>query len=280
MKSSVVMTRFITFLLFLNLTGAINGQTDNIHGGTNNGLVGKIDDKHEVTLNGQFHYEIPISTVSGTGGMTPQISISYNSSNGNGLFGYGFDLTGVSLISRAPENLFRDEDADVVRFDATDRFALDGVRLSLVKSTSTYREYRTEINSFAKIVAEGDIVNPSKFTVYTKDGIIHEYTSAKALMGQSNTNNLYWLETKVTDTKGNFYKITYTGDAVNNEYRPIRIDYTGNTNTSTPPFASIRFTYQSVNRTPAYISGVKSRRGGIINGINCYYGETLVKNTR
>ncbi len=209
--------------------------------------------------------------------MTPQISISYNSSNGNGLFGYGFDLTGVSLISRAPENLFRDEDADVVRFDATDRFALDGVRLSLVKSTSTYREYRTEINSFAKIVAEGDIVNPSKFTVYTKDGIIHEYTSAKALMGQSNTNNLYWLETKVTDTKGNFYKITYTGDAVNNEYRPIRIDYTGNTNTSTPPFASIRFTYQSVNRTPAYISGVKSRRGGIINGINCYYGETLVK---
>lgn len=34
MKSSVVMTRFITFLLFLNLTGAINGQTDNIHGGT------------------------------------------------------------------------------------------------------------------------------------------------------------------------------------------------------------------------------------------------------
>ena len=181
------------------------------------------------------------------------------------------------MISRAPENLFRDGDADVIRFDQSDRFSLDGMRLSLVKTTSTYREYKTETNNFAKITAEGNVVDPTKFTVYTKDGIIHEYTSAKTLMKASNTKNMYWLETKVSDTKGNYYVITYTGSAANNEYRPTRIDYTGNANASLSPYASVRFTYQSVSRTPAYVSGVKVLRSNVIKDISCYYGEKKIK---
>lgn len=262
-------------------------SSDNVHGGVENGLVGKIDDEQEVTLNGQFHYEIPISTVSGSGGMTPQLSISYNSSNGNGLCGFGFDLTGLSVISRAPENLFRDGDADVVRFDDTDRFSLDGVRLSLVRSTSSYREYRLETNNFSKIIAEGNAVDPSKFIVYTKDGIIHEYTSAKLLMNNASSRivagqsrNLYWLETKVTDTKGNFFKITYDGDVENNDFHPVSIDYTGNSNASLSPYSSIKFTYTTLldnYRRPAYVSGVKSRIGYTLNWIKCYSGDILVK---
>ena len=189
-------------------------QSDNIQGGSSNGIVGKITDKFNVTPNGQFNYEIPIAAVSGTGGIVPQLSITYNSGNKSGLFGYGFDLTGLSQISRAPENLYRDGKADVIRFDGSDRFSIDGQRLTLIKTTSSYREYRTEINSFSKIIAEGDVINPSKFTVYTKDGITHEYISAKSLMGRTTGNNLYWLETKVSDTKGNYYTcLLYTSDA-------------------------------------------------------------------
>lgn len=256
---------------------AQNTITDNLHGGSANGLVGKISDRSEVTLNGQFSYDMPVSIIAGTGGIVPQLTISYNSSNGMGLLGYGFDLEGISMISRAPENLFRDGDADVIRFDQSDRFSLDGMRLSLVKTTSTYREYKTETNNFAKITAEGNVVDPTKFTVYTKDGIIHEYTSAKTLMKASNTKNMYWLETKVSDTKGNYYVITYTGSAANNEYRPTRIDYTGNANASLSPYASVRFTYQSVSRTPAYVSGVKVLRSNVIKDISCYYGEKKIK---
>ena len=56
--------------------------------------VGKTADSYEVTPNGQFHYEMPISVASGTGGMSPQLSIVYDSSKGDGLFGR-------SLICRA-----------------------------------------------------------------------------------------------------------------------------------------------------------------------------------
>lgn len=271
-------TLCILFLLLVHIE--ISGQTlpsDNIYGGSDNGLVGKTGDEFEVTPNGQFRCDIPIAAVPGTGGMTPQLSISYNSSNGDGLLGYGFDLTGLSMISRSPENLYRDGDADVIRFDSSDRFALDGMRLSPVKVTSTYREYKTETNNFAKIISEGDIVNPSKFTVYTKDGLIREYTSAKILMGAAGDKNLYWLETKVSDTKGNYYTITYNGDVGNNGYRPVRIDYTGNSTASLVPFASIRFTYLLVDRSPAYISGEKSRRNYAIKDITCYYGNQQVR---
>lgn len=36
-------------------------------------IVGKMNDNFEVTPTGQFHYDIPVSVVSGTGGMTPQL---------------------------------------------------------------------------------------------------------------------------------------------------------------------------------------------------------------
>lgn len=37
-------------------------------------IVGKINDKYNVTPCGQFSYEIPMSVVSGTGGMVPYLS--------------------------------------------------------------------------------------------------------------------------------------------------------------------------------------------------------------
>ena len=92
-------------------------------------IVGKVADSHNVTDNGQFTYTMPIAVASGTGGMSPKLSIAYGSSNGTGLLGYGFDLHGLSSISRAPRNLFNDGKADIIRFGASDRFMLDGRRL-------------------------------------------------------------------------------------------------------------------------------------------------------
>ena len=185
------MNRLFIIILLIFVTTNISGQTtpsDNIHGGSSNGIVGKVSDEYDVTPNGQFHYNVPLTVVSGTGGMSPKLSITFNSSNGRGLLGYGFDLTGLSMICRAPQNLYRDGKADVIRFSSADRFTLDGVRLSLFQKTSTGAEYRTETNSFSKIISEGDSVNPTKFTVYTKDGLIREFTSARTLMGSSGNN--------------------------------------------------------------------------------------------
>lgn len=100
--------------------------SDFIYGGSANGIVGKISDEFNVTPSGQVSYEIPIPVVAGTGGMAPKLSIVYNSSTKDGLFGYGFDLTGLSMISRAPRNVHDDGIAGYVSFGSNDRFLLDG----------------------------------------------------------------------------------------------------------------------------------------------------------
>ena len=238
--------------------------------------VGKVADSYEITPNGQFHYEIPVSVASGTGGMSPHLSIVYDSSKGDGLFGYGFDLSGISMISRAPRNLYRDGKADIIHFDESDRFLLDGARLTLVNETAGCREYRTEDNCFSKIIAEGNKENPSRFTVYTKDGLTREYINAKSLNGRDG-NNLFWLETKVSDTKGNYYRIFYNSDCESNEFLPEKITYTGNDGARLEPYAEIRFTYMTCNATCAFISGIKVRKTRVINRIDCKYGEQLVR---
>lgn len=239
-------------------------------------IVGKTADSHEITPNGQFRYEIPVSVASGSGGMSPHLSIVYDSSKGDGLFGYGFDLSGISMINRAPRSLYRDGKADIIHFDGNDRFMLDGARLTLVNETSGFREYRTENNCFSKIITEGDKANPSKFTVYTKDGLTREYINAKSLNGRGG-NNLFWLETKVSDTKGNHYKIFYNSDCDNNEFLPEKITYTGNDRAGLEPYAEIRFTYRTCSAACAFISGMNVRKSRVISRIDCKYGEQLVR---
>ena len=131
--------------------------SDYIYGGSANGIVGKINDEFNVTPNGQFNYEIPIPTVAGTGGMAPKLSIVYDSSTKDGLFGYGFDLAGLSMISRAPRNVHDDGIAGYVSFGSNDRFLLDGNRLVLERAiSSTSYEYRTQNNTYAKITSSGN----------------------------------------------------------------------------------------------------------------------------
>lgn len=204
-------------------------------------VVGKVNDDLSVTPMGQLNYEIPIPVLSGTGGVSPKLSITYNSSNKLGLCGYGFDLTGLSIITRVPQNKFNDGKAGFVNFTSSDRYALDGMRLI---NTGTANEYVTEIKNFAKITAFGDTENPSSFIVLSKDGLKYEYTSNTEVIGNTTEKPLFWVLTKVSDTVGNYFTVTYEGDAFDHEAYPVRIDYTGNDNAALVPYASIRLDYE------------------------------------
>lgn len=267
-------SKIIFFLFLLVQIPAVSfcqELVDILHGGTKGGVVGKLPGLYNVTPNGQFCYDIPLSVPSGIGGMVPKLSITYNSGNGNGLLGFGFDLKGLSTISRAPRNLYNDGISDVVRFNEDDRFALDGARLQLVKSSSTEREYRTEMNTFSKITAYGAVDSPKRFIVQTKDGITYEYESYSQL-----TKNLFWPLKKVTDTKGNYYTITYLSLG-NNEVVPSSISYTGNKVMGVNPQNTIEFSYTSIGRSPSYISGEKCLRSKAIESITVKYGNNVVK---
>lgn len=210
-------------------------------GGSENGVIGKINGELDVSPIGQLSYEIPIPALPGTGGMKPNISVCYNSSTKNGLAGYGFDITGLSIISRVPSDRFHEGIARSIDFTSHDHFSLDGQRLvNYSYSNDTETEYRTEANTFAKILAKGKSCNPTSFKVYTKSGLVYEYMSVAETLGRTDNDfTLFWLVSKVSDTKGNYFTVSYEGNAETNDFRPSRIDYTGNTTAALSPYSSI-----------------------------------------
>ena len=145
---------------------------------------------------GAATYNIPIQVPPGTAGMTPKLSLTYNSSGGNGILGMGWGIDGLSQISRCPTTLIQDGQINGVNYTATDRFCIDGQRLiattdsyvnnpsdvtkKIYTTTAAYganlTEYKTELANFAKIISYGAAGNgPAYFKVWTKGGQIIEY---------------------------------------------------------------------------------------------------------
>ena len=62
--------------------------------------MGNTEGELSVSLSGGANYNIPIAVPPGINGVVPQVSLSYNSQGGNGLAGYGWNISGVSVITR------------------------------------------------------------------------------------------------------------------------------------------------------------------------------------
>ncbi len=181
--------------------------------------VGITEGQLSVSLTGGATYAIPIAVPPGLNGVVPQISLVYNSQSGNGLAGYGWNISGVSTISRIPSTKFHDNEIDAVDFDASDRFALDGQRLVLKNTTQTYGAagtiYETESFSNLKITAVGGSNNsPASFTVEYPDGSIASYASTSL----TDWAIIYWQNAQGV-------RITYTYASSNNVLRITKITY-------------------------------------------------------
>lgn len=254
--------------------------TDKELGGAKRGVVGKIEDNFNVTPMGQLSYEIPIPALAGTAGMKPCLSVCYNSSTKDGLFGYGFDLQGLSIISRVPSDLYHEGMASPINFKSAN-FALDGGRIMLYRTIcNEEREYRTENDIYSRIVSKGSPCNPDSFTVYTKSGLIYEYVPGLMALGKAkNDSTLFWLVTKVSDTRGNYFRVSYQGNASMNDFVPSVISYTENDQQGLSAYASLRFTYRDNKYAPTtYIYGrSKVRRSKFISRISLCLGEQTVR---
>ncbi len=137
--------------------------------------VGETPSNLSVSLTGAATYTVPIKIPQGINGVKPQIALVYNSQSGNGTVGYGWNISGVSSITRIPATKFHDGFIDGVDLDASDRFALDGQRLILKSGTSYGADgavYETENYSNVKVVSHGvsQYGGPDTFTVYYPDG--------------------------------------------------------------------------------------------------------------
>lgn len=247
----------------------------------------------QVSETGAAVYEVPIKVPPGTAGMEPRLSLAYNSQHGNGLLGMGWSLSGLSTITRCPRTLAQDGVRGGVNFDSNDRFCMDGMRLVAVSGSygANGTEYRTERESFSRIVSYGQVTGPGSgpqwFKVWTKSGQILEYGNDSPdynsrIEVQSTVTDTVrlWALNKVTDTSGNYFTISYIEDRTNGDFRPDRIDYTGTS--STAAIASVRFTYEARSDiAPAYITGSKVEiRNRLIN-VKTYSSATqLVRDYR
>ena len=62
----------------------------------------------EVNVDGQLQYTLPIETPPGIKSVAPQINLIYTSGTGTGIAGYGWNISGLTSISRMGKTIEKD----------------------------------------------------------------------------------------------------------------------------------------------------------------------------
>ena len=225
-----------------------------------------------VSPTGGANYHVPIAVPPGINGVTPEVSLAYDSQGGNGLAGYGWNVSGVSMISRIPSTKFHDNNVDGVDFDNLDRFALDGERLILKSGTygGSGAQYETENYSNLKITSHGTSpygasYGPAYFIVYHPDGSKAYYGNSSDSRSHTTYAITYW-----ENPQG--VRVSYDYTTSNNSLSINKIKY-GSLGAATS-INEIRFSYNVSNRRErweqAYINDVSFVRTNILNKIEVF----------
>lgn len=256
--------------------------------------VGTIEGSGFVTNVGGAEYTIPIYCPPGTNGAKPKISITYNSQNGMGSLGLGWNLNAISSITRIGQNYFCDENVTAVNLDQSDYFSLDGNRLE-VKSGAYGQSgavYTTRAEEFYKITALSYGSNGQYFKVITKEGVIMEYgntddsrVEAYDKDGMDIGQVLEWRLNKVTDQNGNYILYNYnyyTPDQTNllkGESCIKSITYTGNDAQGITPYNTINFFWESryADDNTLFFSGAKVPDRLILRSIKVETEGSIIK---
>jgi RHS repeat-associated protein len=210
--------------------------------------VGTVAGSPGVSASGGATYTIPIYTPPGTNGLQPSVSISYGSQGGNGIAGYGWNIGGLSAITRSGKNFYHNNIVSPVSNTNEDNFLLDGAKLNAVSGVNGANGtvYALENENFSKVISySGTQNNPGWFKVTAKDGTVMEFgnTSDSKFLTNDGQNTMLWRISKILDIYGNYIEFKYENGF--RDSRIIEILYTGNTNTGMLPYNKIKFNYQT-----------------------------------
>jgi YD repeat-containing protein len=233
--------------------------------------VGSIAGSASVDLNGAANYSIPIFCSPGTNGMEPSVSLNYSSSSGNGLFGLGWNLSGLQSISRGPELFYQNGKTKGIKYDNTDFFYLNGNRLIAIEGNNgeSGTVYTTEAESFMRITSMGNFQSsPDHFIVEAKGGVVYEFGKENNSKNNIGGKPVSWLLSKVKDVFGNY--ILYKYKLVNNQTLLDEILYTGNTTANIAPYNSIKFIYEErQDKFEGYSNGSVIKAEFVVRQIIC-----------
>ena len=232
--------------------------------------VGITEGQLSVSLSGAANYSIPIAVPPGINGVVPQISLGYSSQGGNGLAGYGWNVSGISSITRIPSTTFHDGVIDPVDFDELDRFALDGQRLVIKSGTTigygkTGAQYETENFSNLKIISIGvhplgAKYGPQYFEVFYPDGSYARYGSTENSRSIMEYSITFWQNPQRVQINYN-----YTLNANNLSINSITY---GTVASVTTVLNKIQFNYVSRQRPEqSYVGGESVTFGHLLKSI-------------
>ena len=249
--------------------GILGGPATSAH----DGVVGALPGTLNVNDLGAAVYSIPILMPQGIGKMTPEIAVTYNNQAGNGLLGWGWDLTGLSAIVRTGQTIYHDGNQTAVNF-ADDRFMMDGKRLMLCSGEYGGHGaiYKTEIDEMSKIVSYTDGYNgPARFVVQKKDGTTWEYGCTADSRVETQHDNkvvMMWLVNSIIDPDGNSIVFKYIENQSTGESYIKNIDYTLNKNAGVKSMYRVMFEYDDrEDIETSYLFGNVLRKSKILKDV-------------
>lgn len=216
--------------------------------------VGRIAGAASTTNSGGGTYTIPITLPSGINNLTPNLSLVYNSQSGNGIAGLGWNISGLSAITRSQKNIFKNGVTQPLSLTNNDPFSLDGQ--SLIPTTFGTNgldgaNYGTEVENYATIISHGDVINtlqtsvsaPEWFEVILKDGTRMEFgnNSTSKIISRDLANLqplvLAWRINKIQDVNSNTIQFTYSATELTS------IKYSANANLNSDFLYEVEFLY-------------------------------------
>lgn len=228
---------------------------------------GGMDGELSVSATGAPIYTIPIAVPPGINDVEPNVSLIYNGQSGNGIAGYGWNISGISVITRIPSTQYHDGDIDAVDYDSKDKFSFDGQRLILKNGIygGNGAEYQTENYSNVKITSHGTssytgVSGPLYFIVRYPDGSYAYYGNSSNSRSRNDYAITYWQNPQGV-------RISYTYITSNNSLSISSIKY--GSRSSNTPINEINFVYGARSRPEqSYIGNVSFIRNTILKEIN------------
>jgi len=228
-----------------------------------------------VNESGAATYSLPFDLPNGIAGVKPEFGLAYSSQSGEGLAGVGWNLQGLSAITRCASSKLLDGYNKPVSYDYTDHFCMDGQRLLLKSGEQgvSGSTYITELDSQQVITYFDKDSSEYKdaFTVEGKDNSFKVYgntTNSKLLLSvndQSVTHS--WLLSYSQDNlrqSANQIDYTYTEQDELLEKVISEVIYSGN---------RLSFNYDSSSdriKGSGYIKGNKIAQRATLSGVNIY----------
>ena len=224
-------------------------------------VVGQIVINSGTSPTGAKTYEVPIDVYPGMKGFNPNLSLVYNSQQGNSIMGIGWSVSGLPMISRSGKTMYYEGKPQGVAMDNSDAFVLNGVRLIKMETAGSYILYESEQGNIkAKGYVSGNAMR--YFEVFYPDG-------SKGIFGNTMSvqNYLYYPLMSLTDLKGN--KISYSYSFLNNHYNISSISYNG---------AVIEFKYQISRPDPLlyFVGGLRVYESQLLQSVTCKLGSTVL----